>query len=152
MTMAIGRIFGRRGITLLVYAALWILMGLSRKTGGSPIDGNNHDESLWFHLFFSDAQRGNVWIITGVTAGLIAVFLRRSIWQVFGFFVLVLLPLLNSTSFAWSGIAFLIPGGPDGAESSIYASLLWIAITLKVFIDAGWDEDIPPKDPTTTAS
>lgn len=119
---------GLRGWGLALLGVVWALIGVGVAVGAStPPD----DASLW-HVAIPRWARAATWIVTGVSALILA---RWSRWSNWGMGVLMIMPMVRLTSYLAAWIVHLVPGEPEGLRFGWYSSAFYIVmIALVVFV------------------
>ena len=123
----------RRARKAIAYLALFHAgMGLSILIGphslGVPDHAILYDLMPW-------GVRGGLWLGFGILAALAS--LRSVRW---GWVLLSVMPAQRLVGHAWSALAYLIPGVPDGLPSAFADVIVWGAVLLLIRHLAGWPD------------
>ena len=129
------RSFGRRGLSLLVLGAIWVVMGVVVAAQEREIDPA---DAILYEAIPIEIRAG-LWIGTGLVA-LFAAFCPHR--QVAGWWALMILPAERAISHLWSFAQSVVPGEPPGTRfEGLALFLLWALIIRVLLLVAGWDED-----------
>ena len=125
------RRLGRRGAFLLLFGAAWSLIGwssLGREL--TAVARRLFDPLLQVAPFDFWAH---IWLLAGVLA-LVAAFLREPGQDSFGFGALIVPPML------WAGSASVSSFIPHLWGQAMVTTVVYLAISVAIFIVAGWPE------------
>ena len=125
------RLVGTRGVVLLLFGIMWVILGISFVT--HPMERFSKPGSGGV-LDFLDKGPGvyifsTMWLVGGVVA-LAAVIQRpRTCEDGWGFIGALLPPLLWGAGYWWSWIIYTLSGGQSGREGTYIAGLVYGTIT-----------------------
>ena len=117
---------------VLALAVLHLGMGLRVILG----DHVEHDpnRAVLFELMGWEL-RATLWITLGIAAVIVARWRIGIAWV-----LLVLMPVQRLVGWAWSVVAWIVPGLPDGTTTSVGESLIWAGILGLIVTLAGWPD------------
>lgn len=141
------RALGRRGLLLLLFGVLWVLLGFGvlatpqpRFTGPGP--------AVLVLTVLDDAATGWLWIAAGlasITTGLMRRQMRGR--DAIGFNLLLAPPMLWLIGFIWSFGVWLITD-ESGRASAGLGAIVWAIVCAWILLVAGWPD---PDDPAYRA-
>lgn len=123
-------ILGKRGEALLGLGILWV--AIAATVVAAP---GAHGYVL---LSVDDGPRAAAWIVTGVTAAVMA---WRSDADAIGFVALYIMPAYQVVAYAVGFIDWLLDGvGGDGNPRGIVGAVAWLSVCYLLLVIAGWRE------------
>lgn len=139
------RLFGRRGLVLIMFGAIWVIFGVQSYL--APVQRFRDDGSRGVPIVdLLDHPAANLlWLATGlisIVSGAIRV--RHGGRDALGFNALLLMPLLYVLAFFWSGLAWLITSGAYGRSTAASAFIVWAVVCAFLLLCAGWSDADDP--------
>lgn len=139
------RIFGRRGLFLLLFGIVWLSYGialLSIDDQPPRFTMRNHPVPV---LSWLDHQySGIVWVLGGALGILAALFrTHRHGRDAAGFNALLFPPFVWVLGYTWSTFGYIITG-VYGRPTAVTGCLVWLIATSAILVVAGWPD---PDDP-----
>jgi len=137
------RLVGRRGLLLLMFGVLWVLLGIGVLASRQPRFSGPGPAVLVLTVL-DDAATGWLWIAAGL-ASIIAGLVRRRMGgrDAVGFNFLLAPPLLWLLGYLWSFAVWAVTSA-SGRETAWVAAIVWVIMCAFILLIAGWPD---PDDP-----
>jgi len=133
------RMFGRRGVFLMMFGLVYVAIGVSylslrsQRFTAIPVIGPILDDPAW----------GLMWIVGGLVATVNGALRIRSRADAPGFVALLIPPGVWSIFYATSVVSYVATAGDTGRINSISGAAVWALVWLVVTLISGWPDADP---------